>query len=550
MNKKSRTIKNSNSKDKSKIKTQRKVKMENDGNQTNVKIKTEKKPKEKEGESLLDLLELQMRARAIRALIRKEEGTSQQSNSKTDQESGTSIKTKLLKEQLESIDVIMKHGDDEDLFVVIHPAPTINLLSSDSENDDSTKRVNKKLINERLSENKNTQEKTADKIINDKNENVIAGTSAEKDKVESNNKKLESLKESFNLPMSVCENGTDDKQVQSNVSIEDLEEGEIIDNVEDDKVDGKGDAKDSNENVAKKIKKIKKNPHIRSRKESKDSDENVAESSNNKKNEKEEPIEIEESPSRETEMASLSKETEIEKRLRIDIDDNKSLEIEEIINLDDYPDDMDIVEKNETNENEKVTTIDNKTRSETWASRYVKQDDVQNVIKESKIQSEIRKRLRERQRQSKKNMTETTKNDENLQPSPELEAQKPLGSVEEYLALKALSGGNIDDNIDNSEKKIATCSSTVEITNLEKNPVASCTKNYKTLEEVLKESNEKHNETTNGDANNEITNIYEKEVILKQDEYKSDSSDDNITVKIGNTISRIVVLESNKNSDT
>ncbi|XP_014203971.1 triadin, partial [Copidosoma floridanum] len=584
--------KNQDATKKSKLRTKVKGKPETDG-KSQVKIKTEKiktekiktedkpKAKEKEGESLLDLLELEMRARAIRALIRKEAGVSSKVDApKTNAEPGTSSDQSAkarqvnLKEQLEKIDVLIKHGDDEDVFVVIQPAPTIELLSSESENEDHSKRVNKKLATERRSESENVQEQPNKNPYADatKNASINQDTSANKEKDKTNeastskikdkdivSKKVENRKESSSLPMSVTENNADDKQEQSNKPNEELEDGEILDDGEDVGISSQK-ANNSNEDVTlNKIKKVKKNLHIRSRRKSKDNDIFDLESETlNKKvirsrneNSKiqnvqvntiaDEPIEIEESPRRETEVEKIGKSNE--ESIQIDLDDDKSLDIEEIINLDDYPDDMDIIEKNETNddepESEKTTNSDIKatektasssTHSETWATRYVKQDDVQNVIKESKIQSEIRKRLRERQRQSKMNNSPKMKDNEVLQPSSEYEMQKPTGSVEEYLALKALQSNEkiigISEDSTNStgSSKSLVLSESLSSTNtaIEKKSVSE-----NQFTEIAKKSDKLHSNAT-------------AESIFSKDKYKEAQKKTNKEVFVSETATNIV----------
>lgn len=134
---------------------------------------------------------------------------------------------------------------------------------------------------------------------------------------------------------------------------------------------------------------------------------------------------------------------------------NINIDDDEIVDLDDYPDDMYNIEPDEieTVEDEKIedqVNIENNKLnqenltelSETWATRYYQTDNVQNVIKESKIQSEIRKRLRERQRLSKLNNSpksvQATSEEITVPIKP-----KPTGSVEEYFALKSADTGNI-----------------------------------------------------------------------------------------------------------
>ena len=146
--------------------------------------------------------------------------------------------------------------------------------------------------------------------------------------------------------------------------------------------------------------------------------------------------------------------------------------MDEIIDLDDYCDDMDDIENSENyeNKNKQVTRSEHskfqtKIRSgqkfngtETWASRYYQQDDVQNVIKESKIQSEIRKRLRERQRLSRLSTSPST-NSPSSSPVIDTASNKiteinPLGSVDEYLALKQTAATSLSTGNSNNDSVI------------------------------------------------------------------------------------------------
>lgn len=497
-----------------KVKTEQKEKEKNKGKEKENDKKKEKekendKKKEKEKKdlpkegtgSLLDLLELEMRARAIRALIRKEEDSSA-ANAKTKADSdlpnnsagagtsnddGSKARQASLKEQLEKIDVLMKHGEEDDIYVVINPAPTIDLLSSDSENENNPERTNKKLVNERRSEteillDKNVENNKAvettkttnlDDTISHKNastdkekENVEP---KEKDEIESKKKEIEDNNKNLNLPMSAIEFEENEKSndLENKNPPEELEDGEIIDD-ENEKENEKTEEVALPSTTQGNIKKIKKNPHLRLKKRTKESsdDEKPCQSkisekeTDSRKKEDDhkepslnEPIEIKDSPERRENNGKESnfKQSEFIKVSDTDMfDDEKSLDIEEIINLDDYPDEMDDIEKSEPskvlpreklvnsdNNLEKDTILSDKTHSvsETWASRYIQQDGVQNVIKESKIQSEIRKRLRERQRQNK--LCSSPKiDDQELSQEPIV--PKPSGSVEEYLALKGI----------------------------------------------------------------------------------------------------------------
>jgi hypothetical protein len=464
--------------------------------ESNVKIKAEAKEKNKtkEGESLLDLLELEMRARAIRALIRKEEDSSNSNNvqikdlTKIASESGTSsnkntkARQENLKEQLEKIDVLMNHGEDEDVFVVIQPAPTIELLSSESETDDHSKRVNQKLVNERTSENKKIQSKNQENqcnknkdkdIQNENNKSSEKNITVAKEKTDrksknDNSKESANQNEKCTLLMNKA-NNVNSKIDNSNKQLKtvDLEDGEIIDDNESEKSINE-EIKINNESPFKrKIKKVKKSLHIRSKKKNKENyEDNVgaieiqisenegskSENENNiSKKIKTNVIEIEESPEINKHADKMFELNKSNNNSKIDLFDDKSLDIDEVINLDDYPDDMDELEKNDVNNEKDTSTVkplinkDKETNSnvslssETWATRYYKQDDVQNVIKESKIQSEIRKRLRERQRQSKLNNSPKLKHQDVSQQNSESVIPKPTGSVEEYLALKGIS---------------------------------------------------------------------------------------------------------------
>lgn len=468
-------------KDKEKDKSKEKEKEK--GKEKDKDKEKEKKQLPKEGTgSLLDLLELEMRARAIRALIRKEEDSSTSKNktgkdssndvaeASTSNDNGSKARQASLKEQLEKIDVLMKHGEEDDIYVVINPAPTIDLLSSDSENESSTKRGNKKLVSEKetvsqlqlekdIISSKQVETPIKLPVLNgEKDDEIESSNKPEEQKTESKKKEADKNQtESLNLPMTateISENEEKSTTPKEKTPPEELEDGEIIEDESEKSTEPTPSTSDAN------IKKVKKNPNLRLKKKHKESsdDEKSIEADSSSKKEAdsqlnlEKPIEIEDSPERQ-----VSKEPEPRKSELIkvppadDFDDDKTLDIEEIINLDDYPDDeadeaapskeqppQPPTEKTDNNDNslEKDQAM---LDSETWASRYIQQDGVQNVIKESKIQSEIRKRLRERQRQNKLN--NSPKLDELSQESSSQDAiaEKPTGSVEEYLALKGIT---------------------------------------------------------------------------------------------------------------
>jgi len=149
------------------------------------------------------------------------------------------------------------------------------------------------------------------------------------------------------------------------------------------------------------------------------------------------------------------------------------------------------------------TTLPKSDSTETWASRYYQTDDVQNVIKESKIQSEIRKRLRERQRLSKLNKSPNL--NVSAQPSATDASvtfeKAPTGSVEEYLALKRALNTNIS-NINNTMQ--VQCTSNINNDTVQDNPAITPPVNSnsdiegKEISEQDKISS--HEECTNNDA--------------------------------------------------
>ncbi|KAH0541138.1 MATH and LRR domain-containing protein PFE0570w-like [Cotesia glomerata] len=379
-----------------------------------VKVKNEKESKSQpqQGESLLDLLELEMRARAIRALIRKEEdiipneSTSKISanvNSLLDQanislavglgnnSSKEADKSSARSKVEEAVSLSLNSNEDEDVVLVVKPTPTINLLSSDSEAEDSNVNISKS--------NGEKIETSTECYLTDKN-----------NKEENQDK----LSDSLNINKINQDNDVNNKSSGSTNS----------------------ESKDKSQDSA-----ITKVP------------------SDNKSSElyKEKSKKINE-PSKVLEESGNS----------IILHDE-----DEIIDLDNYSDDMDEIEndkivsssvKNNPSKVEvKFTVESNSTESssldssETWATRYYQTDNVQSVIKESKIQSEIRKRLRERQKLSKLNNNSNNNGNSvskesviksNAVEKPiEPDNSKPTGSVEEYLALKRVSSPDVKSTV-------------------------------------------------------------------------------------------------------
>ncbi|XP_043519625.1 uncharacterized protein MAL13P1.304 isoform X2 [Frieseomelitta varia] len=433
----------------------------------NIQVKKENdtdKSKEKEGDSLLDLLELEMRARAIRALIRKEEDIipntlkSATSNdisnenvvAKTEQDE---IKEKEnCRRQLERIISAQQNStaEDEDVVLVVQPTPTIELLSSDSEGEPhSGVRVNKKLQNERVIEVKdninhieNSDINTVRSVSSVENlkENKSTKSSIETRKEIDSAHKTEAFKRnhSNNVPYQDNQSKSNSKKRKTKKKSHVKEQSK--------NVTSEVDTHDIKSGSAQNIKGTKSDDCLDTKLEEKEHENNVTSKMINNN--------------------SLSTEQESIEALNISdkvgLDEEKSIDLDEIIDLDDYCDDMDDIENSENDKNNKTAeskecksqTESNSAQksngTETWASRYYQTDDVQNVIKESKIQSEIRKRLRERQRLSKLN----TSPNKNLPSSPpvveatnnKIIEKHPMGSVDEYLALKHTAATNFSSN--------------------------------------------------------------------------------------------------------
>lgn len=447
-----------------------------------VKVKKEEEKetnKEKEADSLLDLLELEMRARAIRALIRKEddiipnstEPKASTDNSIEDNQSNKSRQEELkakenCRRQLEKIiNSQQMDGDEEDVVLVVQPTPTIELLSSESENEEGGTRINQKLENERKIET----EKDTSKLNNKNNVSNLTE--------EGNKESKESMEEKDTNKKS--SNTSEEKahaHASRNKNNSSLSSANTVDNVT-------------------KRKKVKKKSHSKG-----DSSVNVNTKINESTGKVEEKMSVPEKKEKIIEnIPKVEKESSpsvSHTKPKLLSDEDKLADFEEIIDLDNYSDDMDDLEscdseKNKHKNNEKKKNKDNikepkktqvqpmiehgvsnsqKSKSaETWATRYYQTDDVQNVIKESKIQSEIRKRLRERQRLSKLNNSPNNSSSPSRVPevSGDKVEPKPTGSVEEYLALKQATQDNITSDINTTavnapekDKSMDTCNQT------------------------------------------------------------------------------------------
>ncbi|XP_012277989.1 E3 ubiquitin-protein ligase RBBP6 isoform X2 [Orussus abietinus] len=568
-----------------------------------VKVEGEKAStsKEKEGDSLLDLLELEMRARAIRALIRKEEdiipgmpsaqNTGLDKTQKDRKEKGSNFS--LMEGELRKLDrrIIEKSlitgkqggiGDDEDVVLVVQPTPTIELLSSDSSDEEHKNRINQRLQNERIAK----KSEDTNKITDTDNQSV--------NKTPCSNENLAISETVQTAPK------------EANVNVERLEPGEIKDGMDNsaiktgnqNKVDSVELATEGSTAVNERVfKKLKKRPHTRRKnkthekskpKEHKKGICNPVEDTHEEKPAHNKSVnstldscntkEIESltesgkeeiqkgkiqrhgeksaklERSEESKLSDITdsekikieangkavlKEDKVYKPQNLVIEDDKSIDMDVIIDLDDYPDDMDEMEyekdtvkiSNTIKEScDSIKESDNNVKkdassTETWATRYYKTDDVQNVIKESKIQSEIRKRLRERQRLSKLN------NSPNLNSNPPITEEKdnkteinPTGSVEEYLALKGIASSSLSNSsssnssinifkkakieIDNDKIGTPDCNSTAHVTSRENNKEDS--------DNALCDSNTVTDSAVNEKVDNTVCNLNKGNVEVQQ----------------------------------
>ncbi|XP_011870195.1 PREDICTED: uncharacterized protein LOC105563307 [Vollenhovia emeryi] len=523
--------------DKTKVKGKTQANKKNNLNKSNVKakcnIKSESKTEDvkikkeddkdkgKEGDSLLDLLELEMRARAIRALIRKEEDIipstdpSQVNDSQaTDNSTETSQDDKAkenCRKQLERIISSQQNakGEDEDVVLVIpKPAPVVELLSSDSGEESET---NQKLKNERTS-------KAGKSAGNSDESSTKTGTQDLKERKDTQDSNTNSTSDTSKTIMPV--RNVDIKNNMLSISI-------------------------SANNVAEKRKKSKKKSRGKlqlastttNSSESKQINiTDITEKSSNKSNSVKSTIDasdenkstVEEEDKTEEKVAEESK---VEEERSTDIDD---------IDLDDYCEVMDIENSDEDKSQDKIvvlsqqenkqstsqTILPKSDSAETWASRYYQTDDVQSVIKESKIQSEIRKRLRERQRLSK--LSKSPNLNASAQPSATDATvtfeKAPTGSVEEYLALKRALNSNIG-NIDNAMTQVQ-CTSNIDNTTqdntMQDNPAVTDSDDDVEVKEILvqDESISSHQECIDNDAQKPVTS---EVVIAKPTELVADT---------------------------
>ncbi|XP_011151638.2 dentin sialophosphoprotein [Harpegnathos saltator] len=476
--------------DKSNIKGKFNNKNDND-KLRDVKIKKEDgKDKEKEGESLLDLLELEMRARAIRALIRKEEDIIPSTNSsQTNNSQTTNNNTKIqqddamakenCRKQLERIINAKQNGigEDEDVVLVVQPTPVVELSSeSDIENNERTtinqknKRVtkpeesggvcnaNEEAKNSQLVQNLKDKKETQEAIVLQNNTDTVARADLNRSETR----------------LKISERNVDIKNNTLSISIS-------ADNVADKRkkskrrLRAKSQLASSISNTIQGSPKYKRVKNIETTEQPIDTrNEDINEQSRTNSTSDETKVTAEEEDSAKKKIAEESK-----------IEKERSADSDEIIDLDDYCDvmDMDNCDDDDDKSQDEIITPAQQSQqsvsqaapnaqtsaesSETWASRYYQTDDVQNVIKESKIQSEIRKRLRERQRLSKlnksPNMNLSSKTPENQTTSvPE---KAPTGSVEEYLALKRMTNANVSDGNNDSNNTTTQDNSTTVSSN-------------------------------------------------------------------------------------
>ncbi|XP_076641102.1 uncharacterized protein LOC143352473 [Halictus rubicundus] len=434
----------------------------------NVQIKKEEemdKRKEKEGDSLLDLLELEMRARAIRALIRKEEDIvpnaaqsvvdNNVANARNKSEQDEQKEKESCRRQLERIIGAQQSSnvEDEDVVLVVQPTTTIELLSSESEGEThGGVRINKKLQNERVME-------TEENVDLKNKETNTAQNSFDSDNLKENN---------------VTDNAseTHKNEASKRLHSDNLTDSDAKINTKRKKVKRRSHTKEQQKNTSSKSSMHKVKSHSES--QHKKSTKNDASSNENVKSNESEVRDSNTSKVHDKLVLKKEDPTEnSEATNKVNLDEEKSSDLDEIIDLDNYCD-IDDIENSENDKNKKkqiTKTEQNKSETETlsaqkpngaetWASRYYQTDDVQNVIKDSKIQSEIRKRLRERQRLSK---LSGSPNKNSPSSSPVIETVNkniseghPLGSVDEYLALKQTAAASLNSGGSSSDSNIAS----------------------------------------------------------------------------------------------
>ncbi|KAG5330555.1 CAAP1 inhibitor, partial [Acromyrmex charruanus] len=490
-------INKKNNVNKPSVKTKSNIKSENNDKIEKVKIKREDdKDKGKEGDSLLDLLELEMRARAIRALIRKEEdiipSNSSQTNDTQATENNISIDDKAkenCRKQLERIISSQQSikGEDEDVVLVIpNPAPVVELLSSDSDREET--QVNKELQND--------VSKTG-KSVNNLDENSIK-TNLQDLKERKENEGIIEIHNTNIVTKTHLINTSEVIMPERNVDIKNNILSISI----------------SADNVAERRKKSKKKSRGKLQfasvitNSSESTQINVTET-NEESNDK--SIKSKLNPSDENEIIieegdeikqKVTEESKIEEERSTDIDDidlDDYCEVMEIDNSDEDKNDQDKIVSSQQ-ENEQLvseTTLPKSDSTETWASRYYQTDDVQNVIKESKIQSEIRKRLRERQRLSKLNKSPNLSVQPSTTDATVTFETAPTGSVEEYLALKRAMSTNNSDS-DNTTMEQCTINNNAT---MQDNPVITNSNSDIETKEILEQDeNNSSQECTDNDV--------------------------------------------------
>ncbi|XP_011066211.1 PREDICTED: dentin sialophosphoprotein [Acromyrmex echinatior] len=486
------------------VKTKSNIKSENNDKIEKVKIKREDdKDKGKEGDSLLDLLELEMRARAIRALIRKEEDIIPSNSSQTNDTQATENNISIDKakencrKQLERIISSQQSikGEDEDVVLVIpNPAPVVELLSSDSDREET--QVNKELQND---------VSKAGKSVNNLDENSIK-TSLQDLKERKENEGIIEIHNTNIVTKTHLINTSEVIMPERNVDIKNNILSISI----------------SADNVAERRKKSKKKSRGKLQfasitNSSESTQINVTET-NEESNDK--SIKSKLNPSDENEIIieggdeikqKVIEESKIEEERSTDIDD---------IDLDDYCEVMEIDNSDEDKSQDKIvssqqeneqlvseTTLPKSDSTETWASRYYQTDDVQNVIKESKIQSEIRKRLRERQRLSKLNKSPNLSIQPSTTDATVAFETAPTGSVEEYLALKRAMSTNNSDS-DNTTMEQCTINNNAT---MQDNPVITYSNSDIETKEILEQD---ENNSSQGCTDNDVQKAVISEAVI------------------------------------
>ncbi|RLU24029.1 hypothetical protein DMN91_004238 [Ooceraea biroi] len=465
-------INKKNNSDKSNIKAKCNIKTEVNDKNKDIKIKKEDdKDKGKEGDSLLDLLELEMRARAIRALIRKEEDIIPSSN--PSQSNGQTVENNIAtsqddakakencRKQLEKIISAQQStkGDDEDVVLVVQPTPVVELLSSDSDKEDlDGARINKQLENLRATAETEKAANNSDENAANSNATVVQDSKEKKGAPEATGKRNDS-KTGTKIDLSEARTIMPERNI--GIRNNTLSISISADNVAERRKKSKKRSQKQNAKVQVTTSAAEDSPRLK--------EIDIAEASEQSSDVKNKDIKEQSkpSPSDENKVAAEEENTceKVAKESRIEED--RLADMDEIIDLDDYCDVMDIVSGDDERSQDKFivlpqeenkqpalqTTVDSTESkadsAETWASRYYQTDDVQNVIKESKIQSEIRKRLRERQRLSKlsKSPNLNLPSQSALVDGTSAASEKiPTGSVEEYLALKRVGTANINNN--------------------------------------------------------------------------------------------------------